>query len=89
MLGFLRGKSGELRVGYQVAARLGDWSARRAATRECFSLDAEAVSTDAYWISKTPAVAHLWMGAHRWVFDVESVSNSGDRITAQLRPVKK
>jgi hypothetical protein len=83
MLGFLRGKSGELRVGYQRAARLGKWSARRNDGGN-FILDAEAVETDAYWLGKMPIVAHLWVGAHRWVFHAESLSNSGGRIQASL-----
>jgi hypothetical protein len=84
VLGFLRGKSGELRVGYQLAARLGKWDARGEGGR--FILDAEAVETDSYWLGKTPIVAHLWVGAHRWVFNVESLSNSGGRIQAKLAP---
>ena len=87
MLGFLRGKLGELRVGYQVAARLGKWSARREKGGP-FIMDAEAVETNAYWLERRPVVAYLYVGAHRWVFDVESLSNSGGRIQAQLNQRK-
>jgi hypothetical protein len=44
------------------------------------------VEADEYWLGKTPIVAHLWVGAHRWRFDVDSFSNSGKRIRASLRP---
>ena len=87
MLGFLRGKSGELRVGYQVAARLGKWSARREKGGP-FIMDAEAVETNAYWLKKWPVVAHLMVGKRRWTFDAESLSNSGGRIQAQLNQRK-
>ncbi len=83
MLGFLRGRSGEFRVGYQLAARLGNWSARRAKDGH-FALDAEAVEVNSYWIERGPIVAHLWVGVHRWVFEVESPANSSGRIQARL-----
>ncbi|MHC4194218.1 MAG: hypothetical protein ACYSP9_08615 [Planctomycetota bacterium] len=86
MLNFLRGKSGELRVGYQVAARLAEWSARR--DGDSFILDAAAVDIDSYWLAKTPIVAHLQVGGHRWVFSAELLSNSGGRVSARLKREK-
>jgi hypothetical protein len=79
----ISGQSGELRVGYQCAAKLGKWSIKD------YVLGAEVVEADSYWLGKQPIVAHLWVGAHRWLFDVDSFSNSGKRIQAQLSPQTK
>ncbi len=83
MLKEISGQSGEFRVGYQCAAKLGKWSIKD------YQLGAELVEADSYWLGKTPIVAHLWVGAHRWLFNVDSFSNSGGRIRASLSPQKK
>lgn len=83
MLKQISGQAGELRVGYQCAAKLGKWCMKD------YVLGAEVLKADEYWLTKKPIVAHLWVGAHRWLFDVESLSNSGGRVQASLRPVKK
>jgi hypothetical protein len=54
-----------------------------------YVLGAELVEADSYWLGKQPIVAHLWVGAHRWLFDVDSFTNSGKRIQAQLSPQTK
>jgi hypothetical protein len=65
-LGFLRGKSGELRAGYQQAAALGPWKATRDGDGG-WTVEAKAVHVHDYWISYQPLTCVLNVGIDgRW-----------------------
>lgn len=61
------GWSGELRVGYQVAARLGAWAlaiTRAPALRA--TLRAEVLAADAYWVRSPAFGVALAIGSSEW-----------------------
>ncbi len=63
------GDDGELRVGYQRAARLGDWSlvvVQR--VPRAFRLRAAVTETHAYWITQGPMDLVLVLGHTEWVW---------------------
>ena len=64
-LGFLRGKSGELRAGYQQAATLGQWSATRDSDGG-WTVEAKVEQVHDYWIDYQPLDCVLQVGTSRW-----------------------
>lgn len=82
MLGFLRGNGGELRAGYQCAAKLGAWTATKD-SRNNFVVDAETTMLDAYWIKKRPLMLRLYLkgGSIRWKWQGVDVVLNGKRVT--------
>ena len=75
MLKFLRGKSGEIRFGYQTAAKLGRWSMRW--NGASYVLDAEPKEVNDFWIKRKPLSIRLTVGrSDVWRFsDVELLQN--------------
>jgi hypothetical protein len=75
MLKFLRGKSGEIRSGYQTAAKLGRWSMRW--NGACYVLEAEPDEVNGFWIKRKPLSIRLTFGRSEvWRFsDVELLEN--------------
>ncbi len=65
MLAILRGKSGELRAGYQQAAQLGRWTARRDADGG-WTVEAKPEHIHNYWIAYDSLEALLQVGTVRW-----------------------
>jgi hypothetical protein len=75
MLKFLRGKSGEIRFGYQTAAKLGRWSMRWNGAG--YVLDAEPKEVNEFWIKRKPLSIRLTFGRSEvWRFsDVVKIRN--------------
>ncbi len=76
----VRGAAGELRVGYQTAARFGAW------TLKASGLDAIVTVTDlqpdAYWFPQQPDLIRLEIGPRAWVWrDAEQLSDTQYRVT--------
>jgi len=64
-LKFLRGKSGELRAGYQQAAVLGRWSATRDSDGG-WTVEAQPEHVHDFWITYQPLDCVLQVGTDRW-----------------------
>lgn len=89
MLGFLRGKSGELRAGYQSAARIGPWTATKSSSGN-FVVEGEALSVDSYWIKHKPLELRLFLGSMYWRWiDVEVQSANGRLLITTKGPRQK
>ena len=75
MLKFLRGKSGEIRFGYQTAAKLGRWSMRW--NGASYVLEAEPEQVNGFWLNRKPLSVRLTVGrSDVWRFsDVELLQN--------------
>jgi hypothetical protein len=78
MLGFIRGKGGELRAGYQCAAKLGAWTARKDSGGN-FVVDAQALEVNSHWIKYRPLELKLLIGRGRksWSWPDVQVSEPG------------
>jgi hypothetical protein len=78
MLGFIRGKGGELRAGYQCAAKLGAWTARKDSQGN-FQVDAQALEVNSHWIKYQPLELRLFIGQNRkkWIWLDVRVSEPG------------
>ena len=86
MLSFLRGKSGELRAGYQCAATLGRWSARKDRTTGVWTVEAEAGEVHPVWIEyKSGLDAFLCFGnGVRWRWRKAEILNRDNAIIFQV-----
>jgi len=64
----IRGRGGEVRVGYQVAATLGDWTLTRTRLGPApeYQAEAQLASCDTYWTQQRPMDVDLKMGNRRW-----------------------
>ena len=64
----ISGSGGEVRVGHQVAARLGDWTLTRTRTTPEPEYDATAtvVWSDSFWRQQRPMRLELAIGNRRW-----------------------
>ena len=93
MLSFLRGKSGELRAGYQCAATLGKWSARKDRTTGVWTVEAKAEEVHPVWIKYTGGLAaSLCFGnGVRWRWRNAEILNHDGAILFQVsgEPEKK
>lgn len=65
------GPAGELRVGYQLAARLGRWSmeAHHALPAVRFAIRAPIMWRDVFWSTQRPMRVELFFGSFRWTWD--------------------
>jgi len=81
VLGFLRGNTGELRAGYQCAAKLGPWTARKNSAGY-FVVEGEALEVDSYWIAHRPLELRLFMGKSpaRWTWTNVDVQSNGNKL---------
>jgi hypothetical protein len=86
MLGFLRGRSGELRAGYQCAAKLGKWSARKDRTTGVWTVEAKAESVHPVWIEYTGGLeASLCFGnGVRWRWRKAEILNRDGTFLFQV-----
>ena len=85
------GLSGELRVGYQQAARLGAWSIELEPRipREC-TLRARVLSEHPYWITQQPLDVVVLLGNRvEWLWRDVQVARAEDGIVVTLsdRPI--
>lgn len=89
MLGFLRGKGGELRAGYQCAAKLGAWAARKGSDGY-WHVDAQPLDVNAHWIKYKPLDMTLVVGGRRWSWSGVDVLQPGGLliITTKGEPKK-
>lgn len=61
----MRGASGELRRGYQVAAQLGPWT-----MDETGQVQVDRTEVDSYWMDQAGPALQLWLrvGQRAWVW---------------------
>jgi hypothetical protein len=82
-----RGLRGELRVGGQLAARLGRWElVRRGDTLglDTARVDAEVTWSDPFWVTQQPMCVWLEMGPAWWVWPVVRVVGT-KRVSMTVR----
>lgn len=77
------GTMGEVRYGYQLAARLGAWEVTPE-SQNTMRLRADLQECDAYWSTQSPLSVALAVGRKRWVWEVGSVELAGGIARAQL-----
>lgn len=67
----ITGVGGQVRAGYQLAARVGAWTLERALAGPSpeYTLTAEIVARDAYWAQQAPLAIDLVMGQRMWTWD--------------------
>ena len=83
-LSFLRGKTGELRAGYHIVARLGRWKAHKG-TDEAWTVEAPAEDVNSYRLNHSKLQAVLRIGIDEWKWrSVELISNGNDSISFRL-----
>ncbi len=84
------GQRGELRVGYQVAARLGRWEIVPIASQgAAFQFTATVESEHDYWFAKRPQDLVLAVGATEWLWRDVRYDQRGGEVLLVLteRPV--
>jgi hypothetical protein len=62
----IHGTSGELRVGYQLAARFGPWTLM--VSRGDVVVTVSDLQPDAYWFPQQPDTLRLEIGSRAWVW---------------------
>lgn len=72
----MHGQAGELRAGYQPAARLGAWELEATAGGG-FTIHAAVASRDAYWFERRPLDVRLTVGRGVWRWRAVEVSPNG------------
>jgi hypothetical protein len=80
------GSSGELRVGYQSAARLGAWHLEVTHTLAglLFVVVAHVDAADWYWMHQHPLTLTLAFGRFRWEWPQASATIDGERMTIRV-----
>lgn len=79
----VKGVEGEIRCGYQTAAKLGKWELQQPI------VEAEPVTVSKFWMSQTPLHLHLKVGKRTWRWhNVELVEN-GHRIRVRVHGAPK
>ena len=71
-----------MRVGAYTAAQLGAWTLSRVG--ESYSLTAEIVQPDAYWLSQEASQVSVEIGRRSWVWSQPRVMVTGTSVTAAL-----
>lgn len=78
------GPCGELRYGYQVAARLGPWVIARDEDARYFTFSGATLTTDEVWLAQRPLDLVLALGSIEWVWrDIMPTIVDG-RVTLEL-----
>lgn len=73
------GESGEVKVGYEVAARLGRWRLDGA------RLEAQADDVNQFWIdSDGPFTVRLKMGRRYWVWKTVDLLDGGSPLSVRV-----
>lgn len=79
------GTAGEIRVGYQVAAHLGQWSLTLLQrVPRTFQLRARITSTHDYWSRQQPQDLVLWLGLTAWRWNSVAMTLTGDSVVVDL-----
>jgi hypothetical protein len=76
------GLSGELRCGYQVAARFGPWKLTLADRKEQITVvTVSALEPDGYWFEEQPQSLRLQVGSRLWVWrEAERITDTQYRV---------
>lgn len=79
------GPSGELRCGYQQAARLGAWTLElEARLPRAYTLRARVVSQQDFWITQRPIDIVLHVAQTEWIWRDVSLSQDGDAVVVHI-----
>jgi hypothetical protein len=79
------GTHGELRVGYQVAARLGPWSMEQAAqVPVAYEFRALVLHENSFWITQRPLDLVVALGTVEWTWRDVSFERDGRHIVVEL-----
>ena len=79
------GFEGELRVCYQRAARLRDWTLDITPGPTSFSRLAATISDEhGYWIRQTPMDVVVYLGRAEWLWRDVALQRSGERVTCTV-----
>src|SRR2546425_843186 len=78
------GPSGELRYGYQVAARTGKWVIETAHSVPGFTFTSRLVENDEVWISRKPLDLILMLGPFEWIWKDVDASITGMDVSILL-----
>lgn len=84
------GTAGVLRVGYQVAADLGEWHMVLAPRLPLtYAFRASVLSEHDYWITQEPLDLVVQIGTAEWLWRGVEVRREGDTVTIDLheRPI--
>lgn len=79
------GRSGELRVGYQRAALLGEWTITPSSNRpNTFTFHTDAVEENPHWYRQSPLDLVLALGTTEWVWRNVSILRDGPDMYVEL-----
>ena len=84
------GSSGELRVGYQQAARLGAWTLTlEPRLPRAFTFRSMIQTEHPYWMTQAPMDLAVALGTVEWLWRGVDLRRSGNEVTAVLteRPI--
>lgn len=86
----LRGQDGRIKVGYQTAAILGPYSLTPCGPHE-WTVNASVKTADAFWLSQTPRLLEVQVGAQRWRWPADRLVVDGATITGTVsgRPERR
>jgi hypothetical protein len=74
------GISGEVRKGYQVAARLSSWTLESDTSR----VDATATERNPFWLEQNGLSLHLTLGNRQWVWREIEIMDSGHPFAIRI-----
>lgn len=77
----VRGQSGQVVAGYQLAASLGAWLLVPAGAHR-YTVSAAATHTSEHWLNYRPLRLVLDIGWSQWSWDSVELRWQGDRVTA-------
>ena len=72
----MKGRTGELRCGYQVAAQLGAWEWSPQGVDDGV-VDTALTSVDEFWLEQEPLTLALPMGRQQWIWEGVKVVREG------------
>jgi hypothetical protein len=80
--------TGELRCGYQLAARFAEGTLLRSTEfvgDSSATLEARILYANSYWFAQRPLDVLLWIGRGRWTWHaVSAIDVTGDRLHVQV-----
>lgn len=79
----VRGRTGSLKVGYQQAATLGDYTLTTLGAGT-YRVEASVVETNACWLSQGPLTLEIEVGPQRWSWREVSVELDGGRVSCTV-----
>ena len=78
MISKIKGVTGELRHGYQTAAKLNGWTVANGV------LESGLTDVNRLWLARRPLIARLDVGRLRWEFDVLEVMATEPSFRARV-----